>query len=73
MFQITRIEVRGADQQQSPAVIGAGDLGQQRLVDIAGDGAEQRAVVGHAVIPDRRRKSALNHDIGELDLGVDAS
>ena len=44
------IEVGGPDEKQAPIVIALCEGCQHRLVQVAGDGFEQRGIVGHRVV-----------------------
>ena len=44
-----RIEIGGADEQQAPALVGFGKVGQHLFVDMQGDHFQQRRGIRHRV------------------------
>ena len=75
-FHITAllgIEIGGPDEKQAPIVIALCEVCQHRLVHVAGDGLEQRGIVGHRVVEQCGGEGTLQEHAVWREFGIDGT
>ena len=72
-YPLLGIQIGGPDEKQAPFVIGLCQVSQHRLVHIAGDGLEQRGIVGHRVVEQRGSNGTRQEHAVRCELCINGS